>query len=309
MTGGPAASATPAGVPDDARRRLETLARENPEWRSWLALLEETLREVREPGWGLAVPQPRAERPAAAPLLTGAVVVVDPSLAGGWVRHLFETAAENGAAGAAPLAAAARAGRLDPLAVLEAAVCQDDARLTSLAAAVGAEPGPLDAMALLTAMPLLQACGRHLAGQIPPAWPHGYCPVCGAWPTLSELRGLERGRRLRCARCGGDWGIDWLRCPYCGVTDHEQLGSLVSESHGETRKVDVCTACRGYVKAVTTLRPCPSYGVVLEDLSTVELDVVARERGYTRPERPGFALGARLVEPSACADGDLRGRS
>ncbi len=309
MTGGPAASPVPAGLPDDARRRLDALARENPEWRSWLALLEETLREVHEPSWQLAVPEPRAERLAAAPLLAGAVVALDPSLAGGWVRHLLETAAESGAGGAAALAAAARAGRLDPRAVLEAAVCQDGARLASLAAAVGAEPGALDAVAHLAAMPLLQACGRHLAGQIPPAWLHGYCPVCGAWPTLAELRGLERGRRLRCARCGGDWGIEWLRCPYCGVMDHEQLGSLVSESHGETRKVDVCTACRGYIKAVTTLRPWPSYGVALEDLGTVDLDVVARERGYTRPERPGFDLGVRLVEPVAGGDGGLRGRS
>lgn len=300
MTGGPAASGrpSPAGLPPDARQRLDALGREHPEWRSWLALLEQALLEVRDPSWGLAAPEPGAGRAAAAPLLAGAVVVVDPSPAGRWLRRLLETAARGEGAGAASLAAAARADRLDPLAVLEAAVCQDEARLASLAAALGAEPGALQAAAHLAAMPLVQACGRHLAARIPHAWPRGYCPVCGAWPTLAELCGLENARRLRCARCGSEWGIAWLRCPYCGETGHEQLGSLVPERQGESRKVDVCAACRGYIKTVTTLRPAPPYGVALEDLATVDLDVAARARGYTRPERPAFPLGARLVEPA-----------
>jgi hypothetical protein len=35
--------------------------------------------------------------------------------------------------------------------------------------------------------------------------------------------------------------------------------------------------------------------VLLDDLTTVHLDVVALERGYQRPERPGYALEARLA--------------
>src|SRR5438552_1345771 len=62
---------------------------------------------------------------------------------------------------------------------------------------------------------LLRACGRQLQTHIPSGWSRGYCPVCGAWPVLAELRGLERTRCLRCGRCGVDWQRPWLACVYC----------------------------------------------------------------------------------------------
>jgi FdhE protein len=215
------------------------------------------------------------------------------------VERLLTTAAASGGPGAASLAEAPR--RIDRLAFLEAAVCQDLARVGTLAADAGVDSSALGALTGLAATPLLLACGRHLAGQVAPEWNHGYCPVCGAWPALIEIRGLDRSRRLRCARCGGDWRIDWQRCPFCGETSHERLGALVSETHGDTRKAETCETCRAYVKAVTTLQARPAEGVALEDLTTVELDVAALEQGYARPERPGYALGARLEAPAASA--------
>src|SRR4030095_9508813 len=92
------------------------------------------------------------------------------------------------------------------LLLLEAVACQDYGRIQTLAEVLGIDVQALAAVAQLLVLPLLQACGRHLASQVPAAWPHGYCPVCGAWTTLAELRGLEQARRLRCSRCGGRWG-------------------------------------------------------------------------------------------------------
>ncbi|HWP35790.1 MAG TPA: formate dehydrogenase accessory protein FdhE [Thermodesulfobacteriota bacterium] len=284
-----------ATLPDDARQRLDALARESPEWRPWVALLEETLDAVQDPAWNAAVPEPDPARPPGAPLLARARLPVDPRLLAGWLRHLSETASASGAAGAAAVAAAWRGERLDPLAVATAAVCQDGTQLARLAAAAGVDPRPLESVADLAAIPLLQACGRQLAARVPADWRYGYCPICGAWPTLAELRGLERSRRLRCGRCGADWGIEWMRCPFCGADDHRQLGFLVPEKDGDTRKVDTCTACKGYLKAMATLRPWPPYRVMLEDLGSVALDVAALERGFARPAPPGFALEARVV--------------
>ncbi|MFL5494306.1 MAG: formate dehydrogenase accessory protein FdhE, partial [Gemmatimonadales bacterium] len=120
-------------------------------------------------------------------------------------------------------------------------------------------------------------------------------PICAAWPILSERRGLDRTRRLRCGRCAGDWEIQWLCCIYCGEREHERLGSLVLEDGGEKLKVETCASCRGYLKSVATLQGMPGFELLLEDLETVELDLVALGRGYRRPEERGFPIDVRVV--------------
>jgi FdhE protein len=153
----------------------------------------------------------------------------------------------------------------------------------------------LHAIAPTLTLPLLLACGQAWAGRPRADWPHGYCPTCGAWPALAEARGLERSRQLRCGRCGGDWRTQWLRCPYCGTTDHLRLGSLVPAEGGESRKVDTCLACGAYIKTLTVLTACSPPEVTLRDLETVDLDLAALERGYQRPPGPGQPLNVQLV--------------
>src|SRR5207249_11830911 len=114
-------------------------------------------------------------------------------------------------------------------------------------------------------------------------WAHGYCPICGGWPALAEICGLDGERHLRCAVCGSDWRIDWLRCPFCGEGHHDTLGSLVSPDSLKGQTIEVCDACRGYVKTITTLTPMASGEVVLQDLATLVLDVAALAHDYRRP--------------------------
>lgn len=124
-------------------------------------------------------------------------------------------------------------------------------------------------------------------------WSAGYCPCCGAWPTLAVLEGLERSRWLTCGRCGTSWRRPWLWCPYCDNADHRTLGSLQVEGD-ERRGVGTCEVCRGYLKTVTALAlpPLPLIGV--EDAATVDLDLVALDAGWARPDPPGFAVEVTL---------------
>jgi len=278
----------------DIRGRLEGLAHQYPEWQSSLQLWQAILYALDDPVWEEAVLQPCLARPAAAPLLAGMVCHVDARRVGRWVRSLAKLARQNTAPGQAALLQV-NFHQEDVLALLEAALCQEHARLTALAEALGAHPHALAAIAHLAVIPLLQACGQRLAPQVPHAWSYGYCPICGAWPTLAEVRGLEHTRTLRCARCGAAWHTAWLRCPYCSEMDHQRLGVLLPEQHGVTGQIDTCATCKGYLKTHTTLQALPAYAVTLHDLTTIALDVAALDRGYTRPERPGYALACRLV--------------
>jgi FdhE protein len=148
---------------------------------------------------------------------------------------------------------------------------------------------------LLAPIPFLQACNRRWAPAIVESWMAGYCPVCGAWPAFAEMRGIERRRYLRCGRCGSGWQALWLSCSYCGVTDHEELVSLVPEKSGAHAVIEACKRCLGYVKTFTTLQGSPPAEVMVDDLASVDLDIAALERGFGRPTGVGYALDINIV--------------
>ena len=291
---------------------LADLARSHTEWRPWLAVLEIVTEAVGDRAWRLAVPEP-APPSDAAPLLAGATLTPDARLVQRWGRRLLDTAAS---AGATALAGVARADDDTLAELLECGLVQDGARVSALATRLGVEPEALGAVTAVAPVPLLRACAERWRERVSPAWSHGYCPICGAWPALAEARGLERARRLRCGRCAADWGFAWLKCVYCGMDDHARLGRLVcdQDAAGEaspaaaprfaraltprdpirSTTVETCLACRGYLKTVTTLGPTPADELGLLDLATVDLDVAAIASGYSRPVGPGAPLGARV---------------
>ena len=78
------------------------------------------------------------------------------------------------------------------------------------------------------------------------------------------------------------------------MTDHEARAALVSEQDGESRKIETCASCRGYLKCVSTLRAWAGDEVALADLATVDLDLVALERHFERPQPRRLQPPARL---------------
>jgi FdhE protein len=303
---------------------MDTLLASQPETAPWLGVLSAVLEEAAEPAWdavaastilagtsresgvgsrknesrvGANSRHPTSDlrlRPPRAPLLAGARIPIAAPLAERWVRRLLALAAEAGPE-AISLRAAANDVALDARAFLEAAVNADGDRLEALARSLNIDPDALAAVAALAVMPLLHALRRRFGPGVDPRWDEGWCPLCGGWPHLAEQRGLERVRRLRCARCGGDWAQPGVRCPYCDVVGHEARAALVSEQDGEARKVETCSACRGYLKSVSTLRAWDGDEVALTDLATVDLDLVALERAFERPEPRRLEPGVRVT--------------
>jgi FdhE protein len=100
-----------------------------------------------------------------------------------------------------------------------------------------------------------------------------------------------------------------LRCVFCDEIQHDNLGYLTPEGGAQTRKVEVCNTCKGYLKAITTVRAMPPWAILVDDLMSVHLDVAALERGYRRPERPGYALEAHLTARPHTLLGFAFGRS
>jgi FdhE protein len=137
-------------------------------------------------------------------------------------------------------------------------------------------------------------------------WNVGYCPMCAAWPTLAELRGLERQRWLCCGHCGAGWHFRQQQCLFCSNTEHEKLGYLAAEKQKESRRAVICNCCHHYIKTLTTVTPLSPRELIIQDLTSLELDVAAFEQGYGRPQRPGFPLQLQLVSATSEKQGWLR---
>lgn len=118
---------------------------------------------------------------------------------------------------------------------------------------------------------------QPLAASVP--WHRPVCPVCGSVPSLAELRGEPGCRYLRCALCEAEWRVPRLRCPFCGTTDPTRLRYLAIEGHPGMR-LDLCDACRRYLKTRVAPGGEAEADVFGLDLATLPLDALAQEQDY-----------------------------
>ena len=61
------------------------------------------------------------------------------------------------------------------------------------------------------------------------------------------------------------------------------LGYFHVEDEEDRCRAATCDACRGYVKVVTSLSPLTAPQLLVADLATLHLDLVAAERGFFVP--------------------------
>jgi FdhE protein len=262
---------------------LDTLKRERPEWVSWLGVLDEVLRDANSPQWEDAVP-PSTSRTARVPLLAGAAISLPQHRTRALLDRLLRAASAHGTDAMLSLATI-RLAELDCAALFTSSVRHDAEPIRHVAMTHAADPEALQAVVALLPVPFLLACNRRLGTTVPASWTDGYCPICGSWPAFAEIRGIERRRCFRCARCGADWFARALVCPFCETTNHNELATL-KPGNGDTQAmIDACNSCHGYVKAFTRLQGCAPSAVMIDDLASVELDMAALEQGYAR--RPG----------------------
>jgi len=251
-------------------------AQVDPAWQPWIDLLDVALEEASGHAWRSAV-SIRTEHRDGTPVMHGAILRIDAQRAKRLLRRLAE------------LAGVRASGEIDARAAIRAAVSRDERALAELAERCDASIDAMAVVAQVAAMPLLMSVASTLEPRAAAVWQRGYCPVCGAWPALAEIRGIERERRLRCGCCSADWPLPLLHCAFCDELDHGKLGALQPEGEEQLRRAETCETCHGYLKAVMTYGALSVRALVLLDLTTIPLDLVAQQRGYARPARPGWA--------------------
>ena len=218
------------------------------------------------------------------PLIAMTDFVIDVAAA----RDLFLEIRECGRGVTAPLDEAARrlteglqSGELAPDTLFSAIIGEDDAYLDAIADQLAVERSVLAFIGYASLYPALASeaerlAAAHLADPAP--LPLGQCPVCGNRPGLAALddRG---GRYLICGFCAHPWPARRIFCPFCEVTDSETLRYFFTEAEPEYR-VDLCDACKTYLKTIDTRHLSRPFHPPLEKLVTLHLDVRAKDEGY-----------------------------
>lgn len=202
----------------------------------------------------------------------------------------------RGGAGDAPnqIRSAIAEGLIDAASLLTASLSRNQQAIRACAIHQGWAPDLLWLVAELAVSPYANHLQRVLLGSDTSpeltaaldAWPHGYCPACGSWPAMAEV--VSGRRLLRCSFCALAWDLTASGCVQCGEKVNVAVDEADEGSRG--RALELCDACRTYLKSLDVARPSPFPLVAVSDLDTMDLDVAAMERGYGRPALKGFAL-------------------
>ncbi|MBU0575124.1 MAG: formate dehydrogenase accessory protein FdhE [Proteobacteria bacterium] len=126
---------------------------------------------------------------------------------------------------------------------------------------------------------LEQVVARHGDAVTKADWSEGYCPICGREPKIGEIRDEEATRYLFCNQCGFQWSFRRIRCPFCGNEEQQTLAYFTIEGD-ERYRVDVCNACKRYIKIVDFRETNRKADMDVEDIATLHLDMLANDEGY-----------------------------
>jgi FdhE protein len=273
----------------EAIAELDRLAQERPLLARHARTLAEALPVIcadvaMDTDWQLPTDRIAEKWSGGVPLLRGESLPIDATgFTQRWLALCDILAGQVGKEPTRALAAAMRQGDLSTQELAGWVLAGQVAALHSRADVLGLD-GELAATVLRwTLFPLFTQLQQALSPRLPSeSWPHGFCPICGSWPILGEFRGLEQVRFLRCGLCAAAWEFPRLRCPFCDNTDHRQLGYLHQDGD-EGKRAATCDACHGYVKMVTALTPLTPPRLLVADVATLHLDLIASERGYAAP--------------------------
>jgi FdhE protein len=222
-----------------------------------------------------------------------------PLLAPALVR--FCDALADGGAGDAALHIKTQivSGNMEAASLLGASLTRNQASIRTGASHRGLAPDLVWLIAELAVSPFAHALQHLLFAQASDEtattalqqWNRGYCPACGSWPALAEVVFHSGGghRTLRCSFCSSGWELPTYGCIYCEHSGADFVTAAPNQERKD-RRVEVCSACGGYLKTIDVAELSPFPLLSISDIETTDLDVAAMEHGYQRPQLKDFAV-------------------
>ena len=289
---------------DSARQRWQVIRETRPDLEPALALQGELLTLMidlaavlaggRLPRLSLPPKYLAAKLARGVPALSGEPIPLPVPVLTPTLFQLCDALARGGAGDAAThIRQELEGGKLEAASLLTASLHREQAALRTGAVHRGLSPDLMWLVAELAVSPFAHALQRMLFASVVSgelhdaleAWPHGYCPACGSWPAVGEVAGGHR--TLRCSFCSCAWELKTYACIYCGESG-EAFVTAAPDEERKDRRIEVCSACGGYLKTIDVPELSPFPLLSISDIESTDLDVAAMEHGYARPGLKDF---------------------
>jgi FdhE protein len=163
--------------------------------------------------------------------------------------------------------------------LIEATLRENIVPIRKAAKKLGVQPALLLYMVSVLIQPCLEEIARKIDSSLLDKWWQASCPVCGRIPIVARVR--QRKRYLGCTFCGAEYLSDRFLCVYCGNKDPYTLKYLSVDSQ-PAFQIDFCTKCKHYVKVIDEAKLKEAIPRGLEDILTLNLDLVAKNADLRR---------------------------
>lgn len=172
-----------------------------------------------------------------------------------------------------------RSGRIDIYDAVGAALKGNGKAFENYGKRFKADPALILFVISSSIQPCLEEIARNVERSILEKWWQASCPVCGRTPNVAKLK--NKKRYLACTFCGAEYLADIFMCANCGNGDPATLKFLAPEEHPEFR-VDFCEKCMHYLKVIDEDKSGKHIPKGLEDIMTIDLDLMAKDAGLVR---------------------------
>lgn len=169
--------------------------------------------------------------------------------------------------------------KINIIELIEATLRENENVITLYAEKLGVQPSLLLYITSALIQPLLEEIARTIDPSFYDKWWQASCPICGRIPNVARLR--QRKRYLVCTFCGAEYLYDNFTCVHCNNKDPYSLKFLTIDGKPEFQ-VDFCTKCKHYIKVINEEPLKDTIPKGLEDMITLDLDLVAKGEGLVR---------------------------
>jgi FdhE protein len=110
-------------------------------------------------------------------------------------------------------------------------------------------------------------------------WKKGYCPVCGAFPTIALIEEKITRRWLHCSRCGHDWLFSRVICPCCENEAQQGMDFFYLETSPQ-ESAFICTKCNRYLITLNRVSDLHGRDLDVSAIGLAHMDVVMQGKGF-----------------------------